>query len=190
MVKAIVYESHTGFARMYAKILGWELGIEEAVYSLKYAQRTVPQGAQIVFFGWVCSGKVMGYETAARAWQIRAVCAVGLNFPSSHRVEQVTAETRIQGCPVFYLQGGYRHDQQGLIYRTMMKVRISALMAKEQKTEEDYKILHMIREGANLVNEEMLVPVREYLYRLYGDDGQSVGIGGNPMINEKKNLDR
>lgn len=165
MVKAIVYESHTGFTRMYAKILAWELGMEDKVYSLKDAQREVPQGAEIVFLGWVCGGKVMGYETAARPWKIQAVCAVGLNFPSEQRVLHVTAETRIQGCPVFYLQGGYRHDQQGLVYRTMMKVRVSALMAKEHKTDEDYKILHMIREGANLVNEEQLAPVKEYLYK-------------------------
>lgn len=178
MVKAIVYESHTGFARMYAKILGWELGIEDSVYSLRDAQRVIPQGEEIVFLGWVCGGKVMGYESAARPWKIQAVCAVGLNFPSEQRVLKVTAETRIQGCPVFYLQGGYRHDQQGLVYRTMMKVRVSALMAKEHKTEEDYKILHMIREGANLVNEETLTPVKEYLYKLYAEDGQMSGNGG------------
>lgn len=171
MVKAIVYESHTGFTRMYAKILGWELGMEDRVYSLKEAERKVCRGSEIIFLGWVCGGKVMGYEAAARPWRIRAVCAVGLNFPSEQRVRKVMAETRIQGCPVFYLQGGYRHDQQGLVYRTMMKVRVSALMAKEHKTEEDYKILHMIREGANLVNEDSLAPVREYLCNLYGGDG-------------------
>lgn len=173
MIKAIVYESHTGFTRMYAKILGWELGMEAQVYSLKDAQRILPQGTEIVFLGWVCGGKVMGYEEAARAWKLQAVCAVGLNFPNEQRVARVTAESRIQGCPVFCLQGGYRHDQQGLVYRTMMKVRVSALMAKEHKTEEDYKILHMIREGANLVNEEWLMPVRDYLHNLYGEDGQT-----------------
>ena len=172
MVKAIVYESHTGFTRMYAKILAWELGMEDKVYSLREAEREVPQGTEIVFLGWVCGGKVMGYESAARPWKIQAVCAVGLNFPSEQRVLKITAESRIEGCPVFYLQGGYRHDQQGLVYRTMMKVRVSALMAKEHKTDEDYKILHMIREGANLVNEEQLVPVREYLHDLYAQDGQ------------------
>lgn len=180
MVNAIVYESHTGFTRMYAKILAWELGMEDRAYSLKEAQREVPQGAGIVFLGWVCGGKVMGYETAARPWKIQAVCAVGLNFPSEQRILKITAETRIQGCPVFYLQGGYRHDQQGLVYRTMMKVRVSALMAKEHKTDEDYKILHMVREGANLVNEEHLVPVREYLYNLYGDDGHTAPAGEKP----------
>lgn len=186
MVKAIVYESHTGFTRMYAKILGWELGMENRVYSLKDAQRKVPQGEEILFLGWVCGGKVMGYESAARPWSIMAVCAVGLNFPSDQRAIKVAAETRIQGCPVFCLQGGYRHDQQGLVYRAMMKVRISTLMAKEHKTDEDYKILHMIRDGANLVNEEHLVPVREYLYNLYGIDGHA----GESGENQRKNLDR
>lgn len=172
MVKAIVYESHTGFTRMYAKILAWDLGMEERVYSLKDAQRTLPPGSEIVFLGWVCGGKVMGYEMAARPWKIQAVCAVGLNFPSEQRGLKIMAETRIQDCPVFCLQGGYRHDQQGLVYRAMMKVRVSALMEKKDKTDEDYKILRMIREGANLVNEEYLTPVKEYLYNLYGNDGQ------------------
>lgn len=172
MVDAVVYESHTGFTRMYARMLAWELGVEP-VCSVKEAEKKVPLHAEVVFLGWICSGKVMGYEDAARSFRILAVCAVGIMFPREGLAARIAADSRISGCPVFYMQGGYRHDQQGLVYRTMMKLMASNLMAKNNKTEEDYKLLHIIREGVNMVDEEELIPVTEYLHSLFGLEGQN-----------------
>lgn len=161
MIKAVVYESHTGFTERYAKRLAGIL--ELPAYAVKEAEKKLTLQSEIVFLGWICAGKIMGYEQAARAYRIQAVCAVGIMFSENGTSQKLADGNRITRCPVFCLPGGYRHDQLGVVYRMMAKVMAGAMMNKADKTEHDEFVLRVMKEGADFVNEEYLDSVICYI---------------------------
>lgn len=165
MIKAVVYESHTGFTRKYAKILGRMLDVP--AYTIKEAERNLGSQSEVVFFGWICAGKIMGYEQAARNFRIQAVGAVGILFTEDKTTQKLADDNRISHCPVFYLPGGYRHDQLGTVYRMMAKMILSNMMNKRQKTERDEGLIRLMREGADFVTVDNLEPVMHFIHACY-----------------------
>ena len=82
MIQAIVYTSNTGSTEQYARLLGQETGLPAC--SLAEARKTVNDGAQIIYLGWVMAGAIQGYADAARCYRIPMVCAVGMELSLIH----------------------------------------------------------------------------------------------------------
>ena len=75
-MNAIVFTSHTGHTREYARLLGERTGLP--VYDLKTAKKRLPRGEHILYLGWLMAGNVKGYKKAARLWRVEALCGVGM----------------------------------------------------------------------------------------------------------------
>lgn len=73
---AIIYTTNTGSTRQYAKLLAQETGLP--AYSFAEAKKRVFAGAEVVYLGWIMAGSVKGYVGAAKKYQVRAVCGVGM----------------------------------------------------------------------------------------------------------------
>ena len=72
-----------------------------------------------------------------------------------------------EDLPLFTLQGGFDMNKLRGMNKFMMKIMKKILTkkinGKEEQTEDDRAILHMLNEGGNCVSEENLAPVIELL---------------------------
>ena len=75
-MEAIIYTTNTGSTERYAKLLSHETGLP--AYSLAEAKKTVFAGAEVIYLGWIMAGVVKHYAAAAKRYQVRAVCGVGM----------------------------------------------------------------------------------------------------------------
>ena len=57
-MNAIIYTTNTGSAERYAKLLAEKTGLP--AYSLAEAKKAVPNGAEIIYLGWIMAGVVKG----------------------------------------------------------------------------------------------------------------------------------
>lgn len=110
MIKAIVYQSKTGFTKKYAELLSEATGLP--VYELKKLKKELSRRDNIIFMGWVCAGKIKGVSRAARHFVLSAVCAVGLTSPELLDINKMAKKNNVRAYKLFYLQGGFAPEKQ------------------------------------------------------------------------------
>ena len=159
--KEIVYTSNTGFTAQYAALLAKKTGLH--AYTLDEALGKLPDGAEIIYMGWIMAGKIQGFITAAKHYQVAAVCGVGMNPTGS----QITTVRQVNSLgadmPVFTLQGGLNMDKlhgfKKLILKSIGGTMGRQLMAKQDRTPEEDAILDMFRNGGDRVSMQTLKDV-------------------------------
>ena len=158
----IVYSSLNGTSEKYAKLLGRKLYL--TVYSLKEAKTYLDKKDQIVYVGWVKKGKIVGLNKARKTYNVRAICAVGMEVFSQQKVVDLTRKNKVV-VPLFYLQGGLYLDKlKGLNRKYILKrtsKEISRLNLLNNKTQLDNWMLEMYKNGGDFVNESNLVSIVE-----------------------------
>lgn len=102
-MRAIIYTSNTGSTAKYAKLLSHQICVPS--YSMAEAKTKVKLGAEIIYMGWIMTGKIKGYSEAARKYNIQAVCGVGMGQTGTQLVEVKTKNKIPQNIPLFTLQG-------------------------------------------------------------------------------------
>lgn len=110
-------------------------------YSMKEAEKKVKTGAEIIYMGWIMAGKIKGYPEAARKYNIKAVCSVGMGQTGTQLTE-VRAKNKIpQRIPLFTLQGTFDIRKLHGVYKMMMNVMVKtagkALADKSDRTPEE-----------------------------------------------------
>lgn len=161
MKQIILYESGTGFTAQYATWIAEELQCEsmalKGVKSVNLADYD-----QVIFGGWMCAGKVMGYDKFVKLDVKNAVLfAVGM-APSVPEVsEKIIKENGFDAERFFYFEGGYRPEKVNFIMRTMMKMLKKSIEKKVEKTEEDLYIIKTFN-GADNAKKEAIIPLVEY----------------------------
>ena len=76
-MNAIIYTTNTGSTERYARLLAQETGLP--AYSSAQAKKAVPANGEVIYLGWIMAGSVKGYAAAAKRYQVRAVCSVGMD---------------------------------------------------------------------------------------------------------------
>ncbi|MDO5844080.1 MAG: hypothetical protein Q4Q53_02905 [Methanocorpusculum sp.] len=159
-MKAIVYESNTGFTMKYAKLLEEKTGLP--TYLLENSYDDLEKGTEIFFMGWVCAGKIEGYKKAAKKYNIIGAAAVGASAPEEKIVPQLKKSNNVK-APLFYLQGGVNPAKLTKIKRAILcKVADTV----ERTGESDQNTLNMIealRYGGDFTNEKNLNEILEWM---------------------------
>lgn len=163
-MNAIVYTSNTGFTEKYAHLLGERTGLP--VYAMKEGKPD--KDAEVIYLGWLMAGNVKGLRRAAKCWNVRAVCAVGMAVPTSAQQETTKKACSLpETVPVFLLQGGYNYQRLHGIYRLIMSGFQSAmkkqLEQKEELTPEEEDSLNLLRHGGDRVDPAALEPILAWL---------------------------
>lgn len=163
-MNAIVYTSNTGTTARYAQLLSQETGLP--VYPAQEAAKKLPAGSEILYLGWLMAGSVKGYKDAAKRYQIRAVCAVGMGGTGS-QLQEVREKNRIPAeTPLFTLQGGFDLSKLHGVYRMMMSIMSKtvgkALASKADRTPEEDDMLEMMLHGGDHVSAENLRAVLDW----------------------------
>lgn len=154
---AIVYTSDTGHTRQYALLLGGRTGL--VVYSLKEARTALPAGSPVIYLGCIHASRVKGYARAARRYAVCAVCGVGL-CDTGTLTAQVRKTTAIpEDVPLFTLQGGIDRSQLRGVHKLIIAMLTKGLTDQKQRSEQDERILELLRRDENLVSAENLADV-------------------------------
>ena len=159
--KAIVFTSNTGYTAQYAALLAKKTGLH--VYALNEALEKVPEGSAVIYMGWIMAGKIQGFITAMKHYQVAAVCGVGMN-PTGSQLPMVRQANGLgESMPVFTLQGGLNMDKlhgfKKLILKIMGGTIGKQIMAKQDRTPEEEAILDMFRSGGDRVSMQNLKDV-------------------------------
>ena len=160
---AIIYTSNTGSTEQYAKLLAQKTGFP--AYSLAEAKKRDFAGAEVIYLGWIMAGSVTGYAEAAKRYQVRAVCGVGMGQTGT-QTESVRKKSAIPAnIPLFTLQGNFNVKKLHGIYRFMMEIMVKtagkSLAKKKNRTRED-DMLDMMLHGGERVKAENLSGVLEW----------------------------
>lgn len=161
---AIVYTTNTGSTEQYAKLLGRETGLP--AYPLGEAQRMVVTAAEIIYLGWIMASSVKGYAAAAKRYNVRAVCGVGM-WQTGTQQDAVRKKTGVPaGIPVFTLQGNFDVKKLHGVYRPMMEIMAKtvgkSLAAKADRTPDEDDILELMLRGGERVKAENLKAVLDW----------------------------
>ncbi|MGP1587030.1 MAG: flavodoxin domain-containing protein [Treponemataceae bacterium] len=162
MIKGIVYTSETGHSKEYAELLGKQTGLK--VFPLDDVD--LEKGSQIIYFGWICAGKIKGFDKAAKNYEVKAVCGVGMGPASKVLEEKISKTLKNKTIAFFYLQGGLQLQKlSGLNKFIMILVSKSirkSIEAKNSLLEDDKLILKMVNEGASVVKESSLSSIMDW----------------------------
>ncbi len=154
---AILYTSNTGHTCQYAHLLGDRLGL--SVYSLPDANKQLPKGSPVIYLGWLHASHVKGYAKAARRFDLRAVCAVGL-CDTGTLTDQVRKATSIpEGIPLFTLQGGIDRSRLKGMDKLMISMLTKGLASKKQRSAQEERMLELLSRDESYVRLENLSEV-------------------------------
>ena len=157
---AILYTSNTGHTCQYAHLLGDRLGL--SVYSLPDANKQLPKGSPVICLGWLHASHVKGYAKAARRFDLRAVCAVGL-CDTGTLTDQVRKATSIpEGIPLFTLQGGIDRSRLKGMDKLMISMLTKGLASQKQRTEQDDRMLQLLSRDESYVSPDNLSEILQW----------------------------
>lgn len=161
MKRIIIYESGTGFTAQYGAWIAEELQCE--CVALKNAKAVcLADYDQVIFGGWMCAGKVMGYDKFLKLNAKNVVLfAVGMAPSVPEVAEKIMKENGFDAERFFYFEGGYRPEKVNFIMRTMMKMLKKSIEKKAEKTEEDLYIIKTFN-GADNAKKEAVQPLVDF----------------------------
>lgn len=163
-MKAIVYTSNTGHTREYAAMLG--IATHLPVHELDAAVSSLPKGSEIIYLGWLMAGSVKGYKKAAKHFDIKALCGVGMAKTGSQLDDVRKANKLPDALPVFTLQGGFELEKLSGVYKLMMgTMKATAgkgLADKSDRTDEEDEMLDLLTNGGSKVSKDNLGEVLEW----------------------------
>ena len=81
MIKAIVYQSKTGYTKEYAESLSKELKIP--CYSVQYGKEKINKKDEIIYLSWIRATTIVGYRKINKKYKIVTIGAVGA-YPKSN----------------------------------------------------------------------------------------------------------
>ena len=154
IMKAIVYESNTGFTQKYACMLSEKTGLP--VYLLENAKSELQKGDEVFFLGWICAGKISGYAKAAKLYSVKGAAAVGIMFPDETTVPQLRENNKIKDIPLFFLQGGVAPEKLSPIKRKLLSMIAKTVEKAGAKNEGERAVIDALRIGGDFVRPENL----------------------------------
>lgn len=159
MINAIVYSSNTGFTAQYAELISKRIGLPAHEFS--EAKHTLREGTRIIYLGWLKAGKIVGLNKAAKLFNVRAVCGVGIAPTGSMLSEVRKVNSLPEYLPVFTLQGGLNmsklHGINKLALSAVSKTLIKTLSENENRTSEENDTLEMLLHGGSCVSVDNLL---------------------------------
>jgi hypothetical protein len=154
MIKAIIYDSNTGFTKQFAYSFAASTGLP--IYTLKEAKKTLNKNDNIIFFSWIQADKIHNIKKAKR-YNIAYAAAVGLRLYNEELVELIKKNSKVNN--VYYLEGGIRWRMLGPFQRLMMKMILAMLKSKKKKnkaTPDDIELINRLNLGYENINLDSL----------------------------------
>lgn len=157
-IKAIVYESNTGFTKEYAELLSSIINVPAIPVidnSMIFDDREA-----VIFLGWICAGKINGLRMARLKYNPMIIAGVGMT-PMSDKYAFAIAQQNNIDVPFFYLQGGIHREKLRGFYKMMFKMVANPILRKADKgksqlSEEEQQMISLIKNGGSFVSRDNL----------------------------------
>ena len=158
VIKAIVYESNTGFTKEYAELLSEIIGVPAIPVidnSMFHGERET-----VIFLGWICAGKINGIRMARLKFNPVIIAGVGMT-PQSDKYAFALAQQNNIDVPFYYLQGGLHREKLKGFYKMMFKLVARPILRKAEKgksqlSEHEQQMVSLIKNGGSFVCRENL----------------------------------
>ena len=138
-------------------MLGEQIGLPP--FSLEEANAQLSGGSPVIYLGWLHASHVKGYAKAARRFDLRAVCAVGL-CDTGTLTDQVRKATSIpEGIPLFTLQGGIDRSRLKGMDKLMISMLAKGLASQKQRSAQEERMLELLSRDESYVSLENLSEV-------------------------------
>lgn len=162
----IVYQSHTGFTKEYAQMLGKAEKLK--TYTLEEASHQLLSNTQVFYMGPLTAGHIDGLDRAMKRYAIQGVCGVGMSQPGGGVMASLRRSNYVGEAPLFYLQGGWAPKKVGWLKRRMVNMvtrstRQSLDAKGSSRTPQEQAMLDMLLHGGSFVAFENLEPIRAWL---------------------------
>lgn len=172
MIDAIIYESNAGHTKKYAEMLAEKTGLK--AYTLKEAAKNVSKKSDVIYMSWVKNGKIQNLSKARSRYNLKGICAVGMNGYSKQAVATLQDKNKIHALKekLFYMQGGFEMDKLKGINKFLMNTLSKSL----EKVSEARKLppdqAEMLRMLKNPVDSVRVNNIRE-IYSWYNREGKN-----------------
>lgn len=112
-------------------------------------------GTDVIYLGWIMAGSVKGYAAAAKRYNVRVVCGVGMGQTGT-QTDSVRKNTSVPAnISIFTLQGNFDVKKLHGLYRPMMEIMVKTagkgLAEKKDRTPEEDDMLGMMLHGGERV---------------------------------------
>ena len=166
----IVYQSHTGFTKEYAQMLGKAEKMK--TYTLAEAERQLLSDAQVFYMGPLTAGHIGGLDRSMKRRKIQGVCGVGMSQPGEGTMASLRRSNYVGDAPLFYLQGGWAPKKVGWLQRRMVGMATrglrQSLQQKRERTPQEQRQLDLLLRGGSCVAFRNLTPLLEWLKKQEG----------------------
>lgn len=171
MKTVVIYNSQTGFTKRYAEWIAEATGAN--CFELAEAKKkNLEEYDAIVFGGWACAGgisKLAWFKGNIEKWSGKKLIAFCVGGSPLENPEVDTAlrnnftDAEREKVNVFYCPGGFNYEEMSAPSKLMMKMFISALKAKKDKTEAEEVMVKMIASSYDISERKYIEPILECL---------------------------
>jgi menaquinone-dependent protoporphyrinogen IX oxidase len=166
---AVIYQSHYGATRRYAKWIAAELGAD--IIERKKASATMLAGYDCVIYGGgLYAGGVLGVSLVAKnPVKNLVVFTVGLADPAVTDYSDIMNRGFPDGSNkplrVFHLRGGIDYKELSLIHKGMMGMVKKAAEKKSEaeRTDEDRLFLETYSKAIDFTDRDSITPLVEFV---------------------------
>lgn len=171
MKTIVIYNSQTGFTKRYAQWIAEAAGADCLPLSAAREKDLTPYQA-IVFGSWACAGgisKLGWFKGHMDKWADKKLIAFCVGASPMENPEIGPAlnrnfnESQRKKVDIFYCPGGFRYERMSARYRLMMKIFLSTLKAKKDKTAEDREMIRMISASYDISDRKYIEPILQCL---------------------------
>lgn len=171
MKTIVIYYSQTGFTKRYAEWIAEEAGAE-CVELAAAKKKDLSAYEAIIFGSWACAGgirKIGWFRQNIGRWadKKRIVFCVGGSPMDSPEIEAALRKNfggeEWNGVEAFYCPGGFCYERMSVPSRLMMKIFLSTLRAKKEKTKEEQEMIKMISSSYDISDRKYIGPIVECL---------------------------
>lgn len=161
LVKAIVYNSATGFTKEYAEMLSKKINVP--CYTLKEAKKELNKQDEIVYLGWICAGIIKGLNKARNKYKVKCYGAVGAFPKDANYIETLTKSNGLEKDKLFYLRGGINFQKLKGYKKLIIKIVGNVLEKNNKGKEGSEELIRIFNEGASFVDSENLDEMINYI---------------------------
>lgn len=163
----VIYKSQTGFTKRYAQWIS-EAFECECVELSEASKMDLEKFGTIIYGGWACAGsvsKLKWFKSNMNKWNDKKLvvyCVGGSPIENPEikiAMNNWFSEEEQNKVKTFYCPGGFNYDKMSVPSKLMMKMFISALKAKKDKTEEDKVMVEMISKSYDISDKKYIEPI-------------------------------
>ena len=161
LIKAIVYNSETGFTKEYAKMLSERLNV--SYYTLEEAKKELNKQDEIVYLGWICAGAIKGLNKVRNRYKVKCYGAVGAFPKEDNYIESLIKSNGLENDKLFYLRGGINFKKLNGYKKLIVKI-VGRVLEKNNKGKEgSEELIKIFNEGASFVDSKNLDEMIDYI---------------------------